>query len=73
MFMVLFHYLMHVLTIILHQGCVATLGSMPTPFLFRSGYWTGTFSIQISDILVEYTLGVGQFCTAKHASFLAVS
>ena len=25
----------------------------------RSGYWTGTFSIQISDIFVECTLGVG--------------
>ena len=24
---------------------------MPTPFLFQSGYWTGTFSIQISDKL----------------------
>ena len=25
-----------------HQGCVATLGGMPTLFLFRSGYWPGT-------------------------------
>ena len=28
------------------QGCVATLGGMPTPFLFRSGYTVeaGTFN-----------------------------
>ena len=25
-----------------HQGSVATLGGMPTPFWFRNGYWSRT-------------------------------
>ena len=56
-----FHYMMHVLTL-QHQGCVATLGGMPTPFLFRSGYWSSTFGIH--NIICR------MISTAKHASFL---
>ena len=49
------------------RNCVATLGGMPTPFLFRSGYWTGTFSIQISNeiLFVECTSGVGTVLYSK--------